>query len=275
MVNLHSSSTYSNGQNVNSLSQTITIDSASVDPMDNQVHVRFVFAPVMQNGSHTETQQPYYFIQVTDVTQNVIAYSQFGLIGQPGVPWQSITNATLGVLEYTDWQLVDVPGNSNTGLFAAGDQVLIEVLASGCQPGGHYGELYVDGIGVAPPGIFISGSAPAGVSVVNTIAYDMVFRNNSAAAESGVVVNFTTPPNTTFQNFLPPAGYVCTTPAVGQAGTLTCTGFSPLPSGNGEGLSVTVGINSGYTGTIVQGNYSVSSTQESTILGNQLTTVVQ
>jgi uncharacterized repeat protein (TIGR01451 family) len=275
MVNIHSSTNFNNGQNVNLLSQTVTIGAASVDPLDGQVHLRFVFAPVLQNPAHTPSQQPYYFIQVTDITQNVIAYSQFGFGGQPGIPWQSINSGLSTEIDYTDWQLVDVPGNSSTGLFAMGDQVQIMVMASGCEPGGHFGEIYVDGVGTAPPGIFINGSAPASVSGPQNITYDMVVRNNSAAPETGVVVSFTTPPSTTFQSLIQPLGFVCTPLAVGQAGTVTCTSFSPFAAGAGTGLSVTVGINSGYTGSIVFSSYSVSSTQERTILGNQLTTVVQ
>ncbi|HWZ50446.1 MAG TPA: hypothetical protein VNW54_03180 [Granulicella sp.] len=275
MVNFHSSSVYSLSQNANSLSQTFTLNTASIDPLDGQVHLRFVLAPVLQNPLHTETQQPYYFVQVTDLSQNRVVYSQFGVSGQPGVPWKSISTASPTEIDYTDWQLIDVPGNLTNGQLMFGDQLQVLVLASGCQPGGHFGEVYVDGVGMAPPGIFINGSAPATTSATQPLTYSMVYRNSSAITETGVTVNFTTPPNTTFQSIVPGAGLVCATPPVGASGTVSCTVVNPMSAGSAGTLAVKLAINPGTTGSIVFSNYSMSSTQETTILGNQLTTVLQ
>src|SRR5580698_8037946 len=56
-------------QNVNTLAQTMTIAGGDVDPTDGLIHVRFVDAPVLQNPAHAVNQQPYYFVQLTDITQ--------------------------------------------------------------------------------------------------------------------------------------------------------------------------------------------------------------
>ena len=91
IVNVHSSTAYTtdgstNGQNVNALSQTITVGAGDVDPADGKVHIRFTFAPVLQNPNHTMVEQPYYYVLVTDVTKGTTLYNEFGYAGDPGHP---------------------------------------------------------------------------------------------------------------------------------------------------------------------------------------------
>jgi len=54
----------------------MTIGAGDVDPAD-QVHIRFVFVPVL-DGNHSSAEQSYYFIQVTNITQSTILYTNFG-----------------------------------------------------------------------------------------------------------------------------------------------------------------------------------------------------
>ena len=65
-----------------------------------------------------------------------------------------------------------------------------------------------------------------------------------------VVIDFTTPPNTTFQSITPPAGATCTMLPVGGTGTITCTFTNPVAPTVGPlpTFSVTVQINPGTTG---------------------------
>ena len=107
------------------------------------------------------------------------------------------------------------------------------------------------------------------------LTYTLAYRNGAAkaaAAETGVVIDFTTPPNTTFQSYTPPTGATCTTPAVGAAGTIVCTFSGSVASGASGSFSVTVAIAAGTTGTITAGNYFIRSTQETTLLGPPITT---
>lgn len=90
IVNLHSSAAFGNSQNANSLSQTTTIASDDVDPADGMVHIRFTIAPVLQNPSLAYSQMPYYFLQLTDVTQGTVLYEDFGVPGQGSQVWQSV-----------------------------------------------------------------------------------------------------------------------------------------------------------------------------------------
>lgn len=271
-VNFHSSTGFGNGSNVNSLSQTMTVGPSDVDPDDNQVHVRFAIAPVLQNPAHPAAEQPYYFVQVTNVTQGTILYTDFNLSAQAGVPWKTVNGGTANEIDYIDWALVDVsPGAAK---LAMGDKVTLELIASGCSPGGHFGELYVDGVGATVPGLFVKGTAPAQANAGSNLTYSMTYKNGAAAAETGVVIHFTTPPNTTFQALTPPAGATCVLPAVGAAGTIVCTFTGPVPAGGTGGFSVTVGINATATGQIVCGNYEIQSTQETALLGAKIITSV-
>jgi uncharacterized repeat protein (TIGR01451 family) len=271
IVNENSGS--ANPKNVNKLLQVVTIGAGDIDPQDNQVHIRFVIAPVLQNPSHTANQQPYYFVQVTNLTRgNAVLYSDFQVSGTAGVPWKSV-NAGANEIDYTDWQLVDIaPG---APAINPGDQVQLEILAAGCQLGAHFGEVYVDGVGATVPGIYVEGTTPAAAQDGSNLTYTLNIQNGGSASATGVTLTFNTPPNTTYQSVAAPADATCTTPAAGATGAVVCKFASPLASGAAEpALYVTVNINTGTTGTITQGNYSVSSAQETALLGPHIVTNV-
>jgi len=253
------------------MSQTMTIGAGDVDPVSGQVHVRFVVAPVLQNPGHTLAQQPYYLVQLTNVTQNTLLYTDFNLSGQPGVPWKTINGGTANEVDYTDWQLVDIaPGPSR---LAMGDMVRLEIIAGGCSLNAHFGEIYVDGTGgPSVPGLFVSGTGPAQANAGTNITYSLTYQNGGAAAATGVTVYLVTPPNTTYQSLNAP-GLTCVTPAVGAAGTVTCT-VGNVAAGAGGSLQITLGINAGATGTIVEGNYAIQGTGIPPLLGPHIVTQI-
>ncbi|MEI9937923.1 MAG: hypothetical protein WDO69_11960 [Pseudomonadota bacterium] len=272
VVNFHGSLTYGHSKNVNGLSQTMNIGSGDVDPSDGQVHVRFAVAPVLQNPSHPADEQPYYFVQVTNTTTNTILYTDFNLSAQAGVPWKTINGGTANEIDYVDWALVDVaPGPSK---LAAGDAVKLEIIAGGCSVGLHFGEVYVDGVGSTVPGLFVSGVGPAQTNPGSLVSYDMMYKNGSAAAATGVVINFKTPPNTTFQSITPPANATCTSPTVGTAGTITCTFAGPVAVGASDTFHVSVNLADTATGTLVCGSYDIHSNQETTLVGSKIVTTI-
>lgn len=67
-----------------------------------------------------------------------------------------------------------------------------------------------------------SGNAAPGASV----AYTITLTNNGPDAASNVVVNDVLPSELLFQSINVPAGFNCTTPAVGANGTINCTAAS-------------------------------------------------
>ncbi len=274
-IDYHSSNAYgggANAQSVNSLTQTMTVTNGDVDPNDNIVHVRFAVAPVLENPAHAAAQQPYYFVQLTNVTTNTILYTDFNLSAQLGVPWKCVNCGTANEIDYTDWQLVDIaPGNTKIKVT---DQLKVELIASGCSLGGHFGELYVDGVGASVPGLFVSGTAPAQANAGSNLTYSLTYKNGGQNAASSVVTDFTTPPGTTFQSLVAPNGANCTAPGVGTTGTVVCTFAGNIAAGASGTYSVTVQINNNAVGSIVQGNYDIKSAQESALLGSHITTLI-
>jgi uncharacterized repeat protein (TIGR01451 family) len=256
-----------NNRNANGLSQKHTIGMGDIDPTDMKVHLRFTAAPVVENPNHQANQQPYYYVELRNVTKGTILYSDFNLSNQPGVPWKTGIGQTL----YTDWQLVDIAPGAGA---VAGDEVELEIIAAGCSLGGHYGRVYVDGFGAVIPGLFVSGTGPAQVNAGDDITYNVAYKNGSAAPATNTVINFTTPPGTTFKSYTPPAGATCTTPAVGATGTIKCTFAAPIAAGAGGSFMVMLNVDATTTGTIVEGNYDIGSTEESPLLGNQIKTRV-
>ncbi|MBI2212298.1 MAG: DUF11 domain-containing protein [Acidobacteria bacterium] len=70
---------------------------------------------------------------------------------------------------------------------------------------------------------------PDPVVAGETILYDNCIRNNGPTA-SVATYSYTLPANTTFTYVDYPAGWSCTTPNVGSAGTVSCTSNSALPA---------------------------------------------
>ncbi len=258
-----------NNENVNSMHQTMIVGPGDVDSVDGQVHVRFVVAPVLENPGHPDFEQPYFFIQATNVTQGgAVLYANFNFSNQTGVPWKTLNrNGTTYV--YTDWQLVDVAPGAGVN---RGDQVKLELIAAGCSLGGHMGKLYVDGVGPTIPGLFVSGSGPSQVNACNYVTYNLTYENGSATPAAGVTITFNTPPGTTYQSINAP-GLVCTTPAVGAAGAINCT-VGALAAGAGGTFQITVNVPCADSGTVTAGNYFIQGTGIEALLGPVINTII-
>jgi uncharacterized repeat protein (TIGR01451 family) len=67
-----------------------------------------------------------------------------------------------------------------------------------------------------------NSALPTSVSSGSNVTYTQSVTNNGPAAATTLSFTQTTPPNTNFQS-ITATGWTCTTPAVGAAGTITCT----------------------------------------------------
>ena len=145
----------SGGALVTTLVQTDTVSNADIDPSDGLPHIRFAFAPVMDDPSHAPDEQPYFYVSVKNLADNSILFEQFAYSGQPGVNFLS----GAGSWKYLEFQNVDVV----LPLSAIGQQVELTAIAADCALGGHGGYVYVDGFGSAnvPP--------PAGAPVITEV----------------------------------------------------------------------------------------------------------
>jgi len=258
-----------NNRNVNSLKQTMTLAAGDVDSADGKIHVRFAVAPVLQNPSHPAHQQPYYWVQLRNLTTGATLYQDFNASAQPGVPWK-----ISGTYYYTDWQVVDITSTS-TGTLAVGDQVELEVIAAGCSLGGHTGRVYVDGVGPTIPGLFVTAAAPATTAPSASLTYTLTYRNGGTTSATGVVVEFNTPPDTTYAS-LSAAGLTCTAPAAGATGKVSCTVPGTFAAGALGTFTVTVNVNAATAlGTVITaGNYDVLATGYSPLIGPKVKTTV-
>jgi uncharacterized repeat protein (TIGR01451 family) len=87
--------------------------------------------------------------------------------------------------------------------------------------------------------------SPVSVFAGNNITYTQTITNNGPAAATGVVFTEAIPTSstTTFQSVSAPAGWTCTTPAVGATtGNVVCDGPSSFASGSAANIVVVVGV---------------------------------
>ncbi len=133
------------GALVTTLVQIDTVGSDDIDPVDGVPHVRFAFAPVMDDPNHAPHQQPYFFVSVKNLADNSILFEQFAYSGQAGVNFLD----GVGSWKYLEFQNIDIA----LPISAVGQQIELTVIAADCSLGGHGGYVYVDGFGSAniPP----------------------------------------------------------------------------------------------------------------------------
>jgi hypothetical protein len=132
------------GALLTTLGQTDTITAADVDPSDGLPHLRFSFAPVLDDPAHSPEEQPYFYVVVRNVADNSVLFEQFAYSGQPGVTFQQGT----GTWKYLPFQNVDAVLPAS----AVGQQISLTVIGADCSLSGHAGYVYVDGFGSAPVG---------------------------------------------------------------------------------------------------------------------------
>ncbi len=132
------------GALVTTLMQSGQVTSADIDPADGKPHIRFAFAPVLDDPNHSPEQQPYFYVVVKNTADNSVLFEQFAYSNQPGVNFLAGT----GSWKYLPFQNVDaVLPNS-----AVGQTVELTAIAADCSLGGHGGYVYLDGFGSAQVG---------------------------------------------------------------------------------------------------------------------------
>ncbi|WP_095983305.1 choice-of-anchor A family protein [Melittangium boletus] len=258
---------FGNNDNTNSLSQSFSITNADVDPADGKVHLRFALAPVFEDPGHSASQQPYFYVAVHNASRNKQLFAKFAYSNQPGVPWQK--DASTGVL-YTDWQIFDLaPSAADLDI---GDQVELTVVAAGCSQGGHYGHVYVDSFGAFLPGLSIAASAPFQANAGSNLTYTYLVKNSGMDTATNVIVDQPLPAKTTFVGLNAP-GATCTTPAVGATGTVSCNLGTVNPTAD-TSFQLIVKIDSGATGTVSNGSYTVRAENISPLIGPLVETAI-
>lgn len=236
------------GTNANSLKQTFSLTAGMVDPADNLIHVRFAFAPVLENPPHSPEGQPYFYVGLTDNdAAGAVLYDNLNFAQAAGI-W-----VAGGGYVFTDWQVKDI----TLPLSSLGHSVSIEFIGAGCSAGGHEGHLYVDGLSntYQIQGLWVSGVADKTlVNPGDTITYTYTVRNDSTVTQNNVSLTATVPAQTTFS----------ASSGLGAIGALA--------PGATHIASLTVTVNAGATGHIVHDDYFTSSTESPKLYGSTLTT---
>ena len=117
-----------------------------------------------------------------------------------------------------------------------------------------------------------TAAAPPTVLPGNDITYSQTITNNGPAAATAVNFSEATPPNTTYQSVIAPAGWTCTTPSVGATGTVTCTDPT-LASGAVADIIVVVNVPPTVVAPTITANSTVTSTSDPTAANNSTTVV--
>lgn len=243
--------------NANSLKQTTTITNEDIDPMDGKAHVRFAYAPVLQNPGHSHIEQPYFYIKLENVSKNIVLAERFAFAGQEGVPWQGTS------VLYTDWQIVDIALTDEQ--WDEGDSLELEVIAAGCSQGGHYGYVYVDAFGSFLPGMSVSASGPESIIRGQEITYTYYWANTGSSTVDNVVLTAVAPAHTSYVS----NDSGCTH----NNGTVTCSLGSKSVGTSGT-VNITYTVLQSASGEIAHGNYQIAGDGFPPIIGPLVTTTV-
>jgi len=262
------------------MEQTATMVLSDVDPVDGKVHIRFAMAPVLNNPGHPAGRQPFFFVEVINLTKgNTQLFHTFNYSNQAGIPWQSF-----GAYQFTNWQGFDIaPGN---GRLDVGDQVLLKVYVANCADGGagHTAQIYMDVFGSKMPGLSVAAIGPSTTKPGEQVTYTYNYVNNSGVYALGATVRLAAPitENGLRLAFVPnswPAS--CTGPHAGtapRADYIDCP-VGDLVAGAGGNFPVTFTVPAGAATTgpnnvINNGDYDVRANTVSPFIGPLVKTTI-
>ncbi len=139
---------HDNGAHLNEISQKASITEADRDPGDGKLHVRFSYAAVLEDPNHSANEQPYFFVELKDLTRGETLYYDFAFANQPG---RVFYTTILGGAKWVSTPFIDVdlvvPDAS------LGHELHVRVVGADCSASGHGGYVYVDAFGAVsiPP----------------------------------------------------------------------------------------------------------------------------
>lgn len=130
----------------------------------------------------------------------------------------------------------------------------------------------LSGTGVLPPAdVAVSvGATPSPATAGKPLTYTITVRNAGPGAAERVQLTDVVPSSTTFASISAPPDVVCTTPAVGGTGTVSCSVNTSLQAGGTRTITLVVKLLSGGRSAITN---SVSASPDSNGANNSATVV--
>jgi uncharacterized repeat protein (TIGR01451 family) len=279
------------------INESVSVGSSAIDPnsANNTASVSTIVGGAGPNLSVTNVPSPVPVVAGTDITYTQVVTNTGSSpatgasFSETAVPAVDLT--FVSVTPPAGWSCAGFPGtpcsNPSVGAGVSGTFTVL-YLVKGTTPSGttitdtatvtatnqSFGAnsaVANDVVATATQAdlVLSTAGAPSTVLAGNNITYTQTVTNNGPAAAT--VANFTeaTPPNTTYQSVLAPAGWTCTTPAVGATGNVTCTDPS-LASGASANIVVVLNV----PPSVVAATITATSTLSSTNSVNTSTTTV-
>jgi uncharacterized repeat protein (TIGR01451 family) len=200
----------------------------------------------------------------------------FVSIVAPGLSCTTPTIGTTGTVTCTAFALA--PGSSGTITLnvlvdpsvAAGTTITNTATISGdvVDPNSLNDSASVDVTTVAAADLGVTlTDAPDPVFPGGTLTYTVTATNGGPDTAAGASVTVTLSPLVTFSSLAAPAGWSCTTPAVGSSGSITCTNAS-FPAGAALFTVTTTVSGSAPAGTVLTTSAAVTSGSIDTVPAN-------
>lgn len=261
-----------NGQAIHRILNSITqqSDVTDVDPLDEQVHVRFVYAPVLQAPNHHPCDQPFFHLLVNKILPSggtTPLYEKYVFANEAGVPWKTVSSLA-GDTQYTDWTVVDVTSPA----LGVGDTVALEVTGADCAQEIHFGYVYVDAFGAQLPGLSVVKTASTPwLYAGDNLTYTFTYRNAGPTPITNVIITETIPDCATWvSNSDLSTGGTC----LFASPTVTCTAGTLAPGDSGTFTVTVMASTDTACSAINNGNYAIEGTNFSPLLGPPVTTPI-
>ncbi|HXC05917.1 MAG TPA: hypothetical protein VNZ86_14240, partial [Bacteroidia bacterium] len=144
------------GAMAGSLSTSFTVSATTTN-------FTYSYAVVLQDPGHPVSDQPYFFLTLTDQAGNVLPCGSYSVVAGPSIP--NFTETFPGSqIWYRNWTSVFVDLTPYVG-----QCVTMTYVCRDCTQGGHYGYAYVDA-SCAPAQIISSSPAICGASTITLTA---------------------------------------------------------------------------------------------------------
>jgi len=277
---------------------TVTVGSSAIDPnsSNNTASVSTIVGGNGPNLSVTNVASPVPVQAGTDITYTQVVTNTGSspatgaTFSESAVPAIDLT--FVSVTPPAGWSCVGFPGvacsNPSVGAGVSGTFTVLYLVKAGTASGtgitdtatasatnqsfGANSAIANDVVAAATQAdlVLSTAGAPTILLAGNNITYTQTVTNNGPAAATVANLTEATPPNTTYQSVLAPAGWTCTTPAVGATGNVTCTDPT-LAAGASANIVVVVNVPPSVVAPTITATSTLSATNS---VNTSSTTVV-